>query len=128
MARQMTSTPSTSPQLLLVEVARFAGMKALADGDESHNRPFLNALCQAFQAKLLTYYDAGATAEERLLRLGEISQLIREVSFTDGQQTFTVASTNAGMTAEAAYAIGAEGCEPPLICVDRNCVPPPPGG
>ena len=128
MARQITTTPSTPPELLLAEVARFAGMKVLPDGDESHNMPLINAFCQAFQTKVLAYYQAGATANERLLRLGEISQLIRELSFTGGQQVFTVASANAGMTAAEAYAKGAEGCEPPLICVDRGCVPPPPSG
>ena len=127
MARQITTTPSTPPALLTVELGRFVGLKVLPDGDESHNVPFINALCQAFQTKVIEYYCAGATAEERLLRLGEISQLFREISFTDGNTAFTIASTNAGMTAEAAYKIGAEGCEPPFICVDRTCVPPPPG-
>lgn len=128
MARQITTTPSTPPELMFAEVARFAGEKVLPDGDESHNVPLINALCQAFQTKVIAYYHAGATAQDRLLRLGEISQLIREVSFTDSQQVFTVASANAGMTAEEAYAKGAEGCEPPLICVDRSCVQPPPVG
>ncbi len=127
MARQITSTPTTSLPLLTAEMARFAGVKILPDGDESQNVPFLNALCEAFQSNVLAYYHAGVTADDRLLRLGEISQALRETAFTDGQQLFTIASDNAGMTAEEAYKIGAEGCEPPHICVDRSCILPPPG-
>lgn len=127
MARQITSTPTTSLQLLTAEMARFAGLEILPDGDESHNVPFINALCEAFQIKVLEYYHAGTTADERLSRLGEISQTFRETRFTDGQQVFTIASDNAGMTAEEAYKIGAEGCVPPRICVDRSCILPPPG-
>lgn len=128
MARLVTTTPSTPPELLTAELGRFAGVNVLPDGDESHNIPLIKALCQAFQNKVLEYYGAGATANERLARLGEISQLFREISFTSGDQVFTIASANAGMTAQEAYKIGAEGCEPPNVCIDRNCVPPPPLG
>jgi hypothetical protein len=129
MARKITKTPATPTDFLRLELAVLAtGDRARAKktalnvGDESQNIPFITALCQSFQAKVLEYYNAGVDTQDRLERLGEISQAFREMSFTKGGKTFTIASSNAGKTAEEAYAIGAEGCPPGTTCVDRACV------
>lgn len=131
MARQIIATPETSTDFLKIELAIFATgdrnadrtqFQSMAADDESQNIPFIIALCKSFQAKVLEYYNAGADAEDRLERVGEISQAFREISFTKGGKTFTIASSNAGMTAEEAYAIGAAGCPPDTLCVNRTCV------
>lgn len=131
MARQITTTPETSTDWLKVELAIFATgdrdadrtkTPAMSDGDESQNIPFINALCKAFQAKVLEYYNAGADAQDRLERVGEISQMFREIGFTKGGKTFTIASSNAELTAKKAYEIGAAGCPPDTMCVNRTCV------
>ncbi len=131
MARQITTTPKTPIEFLKVELAIFATgdrdadrtkTNAMADGDESQNIPFITALCKSFQAKVLEYYNAGANAEDRLERVGEISQAFREISFTKDGKTFTIASSNAELTAEKAYEIGAAGCPPDTMCVNRTCV------
>src|SRR5262249_34898621 len=121
-------TPGTPTDFLRLELAVLAGGdRALAKtpldlGDESQNIPFITALCQSFQAKGLEYYNEGVDAQDRLERLGGNSQKFREISLTKGGKTFTIASSNAGKSAEEAYAIGAEGCPPGTTCVDRACV------
>jgi len=128
MARQITTTPGTPTDFLRLELAVFAGgdraraKTPLDPGDESQNVPFITALCQSFQAKVLEYYNEGVDAQDRLERLSEISQMFREISFTKDGKAFTTASSNAGKSAEEAYALGAEGCPPGTTCVDRNCV------
>src|SRR5690349_13839626 len=129
MARKITKTPKTPTDFLRNELAVLAtgdraraSKMALNADDESQNIPFINALCQSFQAKVLEYYNAGANPKDRLERLAEISQAFREISFTKGGKTFTIASSNASKTAKQAYAIGAEGCPPGTTCVDRVCV------
>lgn len=129
MARQITSTPETPNDFMKVELAAFAtgdrvaATKApLADGDESQNIPYINALCQTFQAKLVEYYNAGVDARDRLERVCEISQMFRETSFAKNSQVFTVASASAHKTAAEAYAIGADACPPGTQCIDRTCV------
>lgn len=119
MARQISQTPNTATELLQAELERFAQSNDLL------SVLLIKSLCQSFQAMALKYYRAGTTAAERLSRLGEISQLFREVGFTDDQgRVFTIASANAGMPAQEAYDKGAEGCIPPDVCIDRNCIPP----
>lgn len=131
MARQITTTPETPVEFMKIELAAFASgdrnvdrikLQPLVDGDESHNVPFITALCQSFLAKALAYYNAGVDANDRLERVAEISQTFREISFKKQNQTFTIASDNAGLTAQEAYKIGAEGCPPGTMCVDRTCV------
>ncbi|MBP6820946.1 MAG: hypothetical protein KA368_05355 [Acidobacteria bacterium] len=131
MARQITTTPETPATFLRLELAAFASgdrnvdRKTLApipDGDESQNIPFIKALCESFQAKALAYYNAGGDEQDRLERVAEIGQAFREISFKKNNQTFTLASDNAGLTAAEAYKIGAEGCPPGTMCVDRTCV------
>lgn len=131
MARQITTTPGTPTDFLRLELAVFATGDRdrakkipLDEGDESQNIPFIAALCQSFHAKVLEYYNAGVDANDRLERLGEISQAFRELSFTKNGKTFTTASSNAGKSAEEAYALGAEGCPTGTMCVERNCVMP----
>ena len=74
---------STPAAILKLEVARFAAVNKLNQGEEAHQLALLDGFCQAFRSKLMAYYHAGATADERLMRLGEISQLFRETRFTD---------------------------------------------
>ncbi len=131
MARQITSSPGTPAVFMQLELAVFASgdrnvdrktLQPLADGDESQNIPYINALCQTFQAKLIEYYKAGTDAEDRLERLCEIGQMFRETSFTKNGQVFGVASASAHKTAQEAYEIGADACPPGTQCVDRTCV------
>lgn len=131
MARQITSSPGTPAALMRLELAVFASgdrnvdrktLHPLADGDESQNIPYINALCQTFQDKLIEYYNAGTDAKDRLERLCEIGQMFRETSFTKNGQMFGVASASAHKTAQEAYEIGADACPPGTQCVDRTCV------
>ena len=131
MARQITTTPGTPTDFMKIELAAFATgdrnadrtlLKAIFDGDESQNVPFIEAQCKSFQAKALEYYNAGVDANDRLERVAEISQAFREISFTKAGKAFTIASSNAALSAEEAWKIGAEGCPPGTMCVDRTCV------
>lgn len=137
MAQHIIRTPTTPTSFLVNELSVFASRgdrqlakrNQLAEGDESQNVPFILALCSSFQAKLLEYYNAGVDAQDRLERLAEISQTFRELRFQKGDdKIFTTASSNAEKTAEAAYALGAEGCPVGTTCVDRNCVQSGDGG
>ncbi|MEO6725346.1 MAG: hypothetical protein ABIU20_09990 [Blastocatellia bacterium] len=131
MARQITTTPGTPTDFMKIELAAFTSgdrnvdrvtLKPMPDGDESQNIPFIEAQCKSFQAKALEYYNAGVNANDRLERVAEISQAFREISFSKAGKSFTVASSNAGLSAEEAWEIGAEGCPPGTMCVDRTCV------
>ena len=114
-------TPTTPPEIMALELTRFADNKGLQQDDAAINQKFIESVIAAFRAKVLAYHNAGATDADRLQRLIEISQTIREICFTDGANQFTTAAGNANVTAEEAWASGGVGCTPPLTCVDRQC-------
>ncbi len=122
MAREIFPTPPTPPSVLKGEIARYAANNNLTECSAAHSVAFLHALCRAFEAQVTAYYHAGTTAQDRLARLSEISQMFRETRFVDGKRVFTTAASNASLSAEEAYAQNAGDCPPGFRCSDRQCV------
>ena len=53
MAREIFATPITPAAILKLEVARFAAVNKLNQGEEAHQLALLDGLCQAFRSKLI---------------------------------------------------------------------------
>ena len=105
------------------QIARF--------GDELRNVAFIKTVCAAFQAKALEYYDASADPTERLRRLGQITGMLRDIAFNDGDREFTISAAQVEPIAAAAAAAGAPlevappnfTCKPGEVCIGGMCVP-----
>ena len=110
-----------------------AELDKFGSADEARNLAFINALCDSFRAKLLSYYQAGATAEARLQRVAEISAVFRDIKLKDGKREFTIAAKQikikaAPVKGKAASAVSAPEqtdyrCPTGTQCIDGNCVP-----
>lgn len=118
----------TATDVLKAELEKFGS------ADEARNLAFIKALCEAFEAKARQYYQAGASADDRLQRLAEISAAFREIKFKDGRREFTIAAkqvkpkttnptTASGTKASSAPAQVDYRCPTGTQCVDGNCVP-----
>jgi hypothetical protein len=117
----------TAIDLLRAELEKFGS------ADEARNLAFINALCDSFRAKLLSYYRAGASAEARLQRVAEISAVFRDIKLKDGRREFTIAAKQikikaAPVNGQAPGAVSAPEqidyrCPTGTQCIDGNCVP-----
>lgn len=116
MPRQTLAKTPAAPNTLEAELNKFA------DGAELRNVSFLKAISQSLQDKVLEYYRAGASAEERLQRLGEINQAFKKIKFKGAGQEFTIAAkaVKSLVAGKPNYT-----CNPPLVCIEGACVLPP---
>ena len=115
MPRQTPSKTPASQDNLQAELNKFA------DSAEMREIAFIKALSQSLQDKMLEYYRAGASAEERLQHLEAIIQAFRKIKLKGNGQEFTIA---AKQVKSLIAGVPAYTCTPPQVCIGGACVLP----
>lgn len=112
----------TAPNVLMKELDN---LEELSDKINARNLNFIKALCATLESHLVTYYAQGATAEELLIKLAEISLMFKSTAFQVGEQQFSLAAKiieTAGNAETAEDTENVYGCPEGTVCVDGNCV------
>ena len=94
-----------------------------ASSDELRNVAFIKALSTAFESKLLEYYHAGTSPDDKLKRLDDICQAFGGIKFTDGDKEFTIASEYLWEAKTVKDVLKGAGCLPGEKCINGICVP-----
>ncbi len=93
------------------------------NSEEVRNVAFIRTLGETFVSRLLKYYNEGVTPDDRLTRIGDICETLRNTRFAVGSEEITLAApliTSA--STDEAKELGA-GCLPGEKCINGICVP-----
>lgn len=94
--------------------------------DDLKSLVFLRAVLDAFEDKMLAYYNASATDEERRRRALEIAGKVRVIKFKDGAITFTIGAKKVTKKIKDATGVSTVidyKCKEDEFCCSGTCLP-----